>query len=249
MFAQWITASLLFFILDIRLTSFYGLFGDDQFPVLVSYLVTVFTVTIITNSLNLIDGVDGLAGTFSLVACFVFGGWFLFTGDYPYALFCLALAGAVLAFLFQNWEPSNIFMGDTGSMVIGSLLSMVVIRFINENHELSADHPLKFNASIGTAICVIIIPLVDTVRIITIRLSNGISPLKADQRHIHHSLIRLGYTHRRVVYVLTMVHIGMIAMAILLRNSDDLILLSLIVVISTAFCLWLRRALVRSGRL
>lgn len=244
--AQWVTASLVFFILDVQLTSFYGLFSNVQFPAIVSYLLTVFTVIIITNSLNLIDGIDGLAATFSLVACLFFGGWFVFTGNHSLALLCLALAGGILAFLFQNWEPSNIFMGDTGSLVIGTLLSLIMIYFLNENHDLEPTHPIKFNSSIVTAICVMIIPLVDTARIIIVRLSKGISPFTADKRHIHHNLIRLGFTHQKSVYILTTVHICMIALAFLFRNSNQYVLLGLVIALSTGLCLWLDRELIRS---
>ena len=142
---------------------------------------------IITNSLNLIDGIDGLAAAFSFVVCAFFGSWFLFAGNSPYALLCFALGGGILAFLFQNWEPSSIFMGDTGSLVIGTILSVFMIQFINQNYSLPVNQTIKFNSSIVTAICVLIIPLVDTTRIIIIRLYRGISPFTADKRHIHHA--------------------------------------------------------------
>ncbi len=246
--AQGTTASLLFFILDMGITSSYGLLADHAFPTPISYAVTVFTVIIITNSLNLIDGIDGLAAAFSLIACLFFGAWFLMTGYYPYALLCLALAGGILAFLFKNWEPSNIFMGDTGSMVIGTLLSVIAIDFVNRNHALPDSDPLKFSSSLTTAACALIIPLVDTVRIIIIRLSKGISPLVADKRHIHHGLLRLGFTHERAVYFLACLHVGMIGVAIAFRHVSEAILLPVVVLIATALCLWLQRALVRAAR-
>ena len=244
--AQVITASLLFFILDIRLTSTYDTFGHVAFSIPLSYAITAATVVIVTNSLNLIDGIDGLAAAFSFVACAFFGSWFLFLGNYPYAVLCLALAGGILAFLFQNWEPSSIFMGDTGSLVIGTILSVFMIQFINQNYALPEDHILKFNSSIATAICVLIIPLVDTTRIIIIRLYRRISPFTADKRHIHHALIRIGFTHRRAVYVLTLNHIGVIGIAIALRNADEWILITLVLSLAIGMCLWLDRLISRS---
>src|SRR5690606_8527291 len=103
------------------------------------------------------------------------------TGSYNYSLIAFTLSGAILAFLFQNWEPSKIFMGDTGSLVIGTILSIVMIEFVNSNFLLSSDHPLKFTASVGTAIAVMIIPLVDTVRILIIRTFKNLPLLKADK--------------------------------------------------------------------
>lgn len=234
---QLATASLIFFFLDIRVTSLYGLLGNDVLPMPLSYLLTVITVILITNSLNLIDGIDGLAATFSFVACLFFGSWFYFSDQYPLALLCFSLAGGILAFLFQNWEPSNIFMGDTGSLVIGTVLSVVTIAFLNQNQAMQQDHPLKFNSSIATAICALIIPLTDTTRIVIVRLSKGISPLQADKRHIHHTLVRLGLSHRRAVMILTLAHAVMIGIAVILREANQWLLLGAIVSLATTLCL------------
>jgi UDP-N-acetylmuramyl pentapeptide phosphotransferase/UDP-N-acetylglucosamine-1-phosphate transferase len=202
--AQTITASLIFFTLNIRVTSLYELSGGEHFSGLFSFLATLLTVIVITNSLNLIDGIDGLAGVLSLISILVFGTWFFFTENYPFAMVCFGLGGGILAFLFQNWEPSKIFMGDTGSLVIGTLLSIVTIQFMNDNFELPSQNEAKFSSSIGSAIAIIIIPLVDTARIIIIRFSKKLSPFKADKRHIHHALVRIGLSHRQVVYILAL---------------------------------------------
>lgn len=243
--AQWITGSLIFFLLDIRLTSFYGLFGDQHFPLPISYAATIFAVILVTNSLNLIDGIDGLAGTFSFMACIFFGTWFFFLGHLPYALLSLSLAGAIFAFLFKNWEPSNIFMGDTGSLVIGTMLSIIMISFINQNFSLDRSHPLKFNSSLVTAICVLIIPLVDTTRVVIKRLYKRLSPFTADKRHIHHALVRLGLSHRQAVYILSLVHVSIVAIAVILRRTNEWLLFSVVVLISTGLCLTLDRLILK----
>ncbi len=241
--AQWITASLIFYTLDIRLTSFYGLFGDENFHFAISYIITFCTVVLITNALNLIDGIDGLAAVFSLIATLIFGAWFFFVANYQYAILCFALAGGILAFLFQNWEPSRIFMGDTGSLVIGTLLSVFTIQFINDNHVLSNNHDLKFKSSIGTAICVMIIPLIDTFRIVIIRLYKNISPFSADKRHIHHALVRLNLSHRQAVYILTLVHVFFISLAFFMRAVSDWYLLALITLLAVILCVVLDKLL------
>jgi UDP-GlcNAc:undecaprenyl-phosphate/decaprenyl-phosphate GlcNAc-1-phosphate transferase len=240
---QLLTASLLFFFLDLRLTSFYNLFGPDVLPQGVSYAATLITVVIITNSLNLIDGIDGLAAVFSLTGCLIFGTWFFVISNNEYALLCFAISGAILAFLFQNWEPSKIFMGDTGSLVIGTVLSILTIQFINDNHRLDEGHPFKFQSSVGTAICIIIIPLVDTFRIIIIRLRKGFSPFVADKRHIHHGLVRLNLSHRQAVSVLTLAHILFITLALIMRKSQDWLLIGTIAIIAAVLCVILEKAL------
>jgi UDP-GlcNAc:undecaprenyl-phosphate/decaprenyl-phosphate GlcNAc-1-phosphate transferase len=250
---QFITSSLIFFILDIRLNSFYGLAGDFQIPYVVSYGITLLTVVVITNSLNLIDGIDGLAATFSFIAALFFGSWFFFTGVSEYAIVCFALCGGIVAFLFQNWEPSKIFMGDTGSMVIGTSLSIIMIHFINHNYGLEEDHPLKFRGSIATALSVMIIPIMDTTRIIIIRLYKNISPFHADKRHIHHALVRLDLTHRQVVYILAIVQVFFISLAILLRRVNEWYLIGAILFIATLLCILLekifRKFLSKTGKI
>lgn len=239
--AQTVTASLIFFTLDIAVPSFYELNEGQAFPPLLSYATTLLTVIVITNSLNLIDGIDGLAGVLSLISILAFGAWFFFTGNYPFAMVCFALGGGILAFLFQNWEPSKIFMGDTGSLVIGTLLSIVAIQFMNDNYELASGNGLKFSSSIGSAIAIIIIPLVDTARIIIIRWSKKLSPFKADKRHIHHTLVRMDLSHRQVVYILALVHVSFICLAILLINvRHDYVLLA-IFALATTLCFVLER--------
>jgi UDP-N-acetylmuramyl pentapeptide phosphotransferase/UDP-N-acetylglucosamine-1-phosphate transferase len=218
---QTVAGSLAFFLLDIKLHSFYGLFSDAPLNTLVSYLLTVFTIIIISNSFNLIDGIDGLAGSFATLALLSFAIWFYFVGDFNYCIVCCCLLGAIIAFLIFNWEPSKIFMGDTGALLIGMMLSILTIRFINSNYLLPIASPFRFASSVLTAVCVIIIPLMDTFRIILVRVSKGISPLTPDKRHIHHTLVRLGMSHGRAVLVISSVHAFFILGALLLMNFSD----------------------------
>lgn len=242
--AQWITGTLIFFTLDVRLVSFYGLIGEGiVFPIAISYLATLATVILITNSLNLIDGVDGLAGVVSFIATLSFGTWFIFTESYPLAVVCFAMGGGILAFLFQNWEPSKIFMGDTGSLVIGTLLSITTIEFINENHSLDQNHNMRFHSSIGAALAVLIVPIVDTARIIVIRLFRGLPLFKGDKRHIHHALLRMTTSHKKVVYILGLVNVSFIGLAILMRRLPEGYLIGSIIVLAAVLSIALDRVL------
>lgn len=241
--AQFVTATLIYFFLDIRITSFYGSFFDTEFPLAVSYAITIVTVIIVTNSFNLIDGIDGLAGLFSFVALVFFGVWFYYAGNLNYAIISFALSGSIFSFLIYNWAPSKIFMGDTGSLVIGTMLAVLAIEFLNENDRLPADTPVKFESSIATAFCILIIPLVDTLRIIIIRLNKRVSPFKADKRHIHHALIRIGLSHRQAALILCFTHLFFLGIAILLRNFGDGFVLTVVVVLAIALCMILDRLL------
>jgi UDP-GlcNAc:undecaprenyl-phosphate GlcNAc-1-phosphate transferase len=120
-------------------------------------------------------------------------------------------------------------MGDTGSLVIGMVLSILTIEFMNENHQLPADSPIRFQSTLGAALCIIILPLVDTVRVIIIRVHKKVSPLTADKRHIHHALVRLGNSHRTAVSILCVLHIVFISLAIMLRDYADKVMLPIVI--------------------
>lgn len=242
---QILVASLLIFLFDLRLDSLYGIFGITDLPDGISYIFTIFTIIIITNSFNLIDGLDGLAGTIAIIALFSFGTWFLLIGDTTFATLSYTMLGAILAFLIFNWEPSEVFMGDTGALVIGMLLAILSIRFINVNYDLPIDAPYKFLASIGTAACFIIIPLVDTSRIIILRLIKGKSPFKPDKSHIHHAIMRLGKTHSQTTLILAGIHCFYILMAIGLYDLSERYVLSGVFGLSIGLSLTLDRLILK----
>lgn len=242
---QIFAATLLIVFFDLRIDSFYGIFGIADLPDAVSYLLTIFTIIIITNSFNLIDGLDGLAGTISIIALFCFGFWFYLIGDNTFATLAFIMGGAILAFLIFNWEPSEVFMGDTGALVIGMLLAILALHFINANYLLPLESPYKFMSSIGTAACIIIIPLVDTSRIIILRLLKGKSPFKPDKSHVHHAIMRLGKTHSQTSLILGGVHVFYILMALALRNFTDRYVLLAVVGLSIGLSVTLDRLILK----
>jgi UDP-GlcNAc:undecaprenyl-phosphate GlcNAc-1-phosphate transferase len=250
---QLVAATCVFFVLGIKITSMYGIFDTKELPEWLSYFITVLTIVLLTNSFNLIDGIDGLAGTFSLLAFLFFGIWFSLLGISVYAIVSFALIGSVAAFLIKNWQPSKIFMGDTGSLVLGMSLAMLAIEFLNENQHLPTSSSLKFNSGVGTALCVLIVPIVDTIRVVIIRVSRGISPLTADKRHIHHALVRIGKSHRFAVVLIFFVHIFFLANALILKRFDDSYVIGSVTLFSWLLCLMLdkvvsRRALLNKSR-
>jgi UDP-N-acetylmuramyl pentapeptide phosphotransferase/UDP-N-acetylglucosamine-1-phosphate transferase len=242
---QIMSASLLIFLFDLRLHSLYGLVGIHDLPDAVSYILTIFTIIVITNSFNLIDGLDGLAGTIASVALLAFGIWFYLIGDTIFAIFSFTMLGAILAFLIFNWEPSEIFMGDTGALVIGMFLAILTIHFINLNYNLPASAPYKFNASIATAACFIMIPLVDTLRIIILRLLKRQSPFKPDKSHVHHAIMRLGKTHGQTTIILGATQIFFIVMAVVLKDISDKYMLLGVVILSIILSMTLDRLILK----
>lgn len=226
---QLIAASIIFTLTGSKLIGLYGLFGIYTFPEWASYLLTAFTIVVITNSYNLIDGLDGLAGTIACIALTFFGVYFILIGQISLALLNFSMLGAVIAFLTYNWEPSKIFMGDTGALTLGFFFAVMVIYFINYNYAEPVDSNFNFQASITTAICVVIIPLLDTLRIFIVRASKGKSPFSPDKSHLHHALMRMGLKHSHTALILGLINILFIGIALLLNDLKDLYLLPIVI--------------------
>ncbi len=218
---QVMAGSLLIILFDLRLKSFYGLLGIYDIPLIVSYGITLFTIIVITNSFNLIDGLDGLAGTIACIALLAFGVSFFLADDIIFAILSFCMLGAVIAFLFFNWEPSEIFMGDTGALVIGMMLSINAIHFIDLHYNLPVDHPYRFKACISGAVCFMIIPLADTLRIFILRITRKQSPFTPDKSHIHHNVMRLGFSHGKSTILLGLVQIIFVAVILFARDMND----------------------------
>jgi UDP-GlcNAc:undecaprenyl-phosphate/decaprenyl-phosphate GlcNAc-1-phosphate transferase len=230
---------------DIKINSLYGLFGVYEIPILVSFLLTAGFIIVLTNAYNLIDGLDGLAGTIGVIAFSAFGLWFHLADQQVFSLFCFAMVGALLAFLIFNWQPAEIFMGDTGAMVGGMLLSIAAIYFMNCNEALPQGHEFKFASSIGAAACVIVLPLCDTVRIIMLRISRGQSPITPDKSHIHHGLIRLGLTHAKATILLGFICLGFVGLAWVTRQLGNWYVVGIVIGVCTLLSVTLDRLLIR----
>jgi UDP-N-acetylmuramyl pentapeptide phosphotransferase/UDP-N-acetylglucosamine-1-phosphate transferase len=227
--AQIVAASMIVFFTDIKLDSLYGLFGIYDLPEPLLATINIFTIIVITNSFNLIDGLDGLAGSIALIAFLFFGCWFYLMGDKYMSIIIFSLIGAIIAFLNFNWEPSRIFMGDTGALLLGFMLAVISIYFIDVNYNLPADSPLKFQPSIATAVAVLIIPLFDTLRITISRMMRGRSPFSPDKTHIHHLLMRIGLNHSQTAGVMALVNLTFIGVVFLGRDLNDNIMVPLVI--------------------
>lgn len=193
----------------IQITTFYGLFGINDLPMIPAYALSIFSIVVITNAFNLIDGVDGLAASVGIVASSVFGYWFYTAGVFQYAILASCMAGALIGFLIYNKSPAKIFMGDTGSLIVGVILSILAIKFIEMNRILPKGHINKVSAVPVVTLAILVIPLFDTLRVFAIRILQGRSPLSADRNHIHHLLLSLGFNHTQTT--LSLVSFNVIA--------------------------------------
>lgn len=212
---QVLAAGILIKFGGIQITNMYGFLGINELPQFVSIILTLFTIVVITNSFNLIDGVDGLAGSLGLVTSSVFGYYFLQSNEILYAVMAFSLSGSLAAFLIYNFHPAKIFMGDTGSLLIGLLNSIFVIKFISLADNAGGALPILSAPAIGFAI--LIIPLFDTLRVVGLRILSRRSPFSPDRNHIHHLLLELGYSHKKITITCVSANILFIILAYSLR--------------------------------
>jgi len=187
----------------IRINSFDGLFGINELPLSAQYTLTLLAIVGITNAFNLIDGIDGLAGGLGFMSLIILGIFLTTCGDVNTALIAFALAGAIMAFLYFNFNPARIFMGDTGSLILGFVIAVLCIRLLQVNASIA--NPVLPNASVFV-FSIVLIPVFDTIRVFTLRIWKGGSPFMADKTHIHHLLTNAGISHSVAARLICCVH-------------------------------------------
>lgn len=234
LFAQIIVSIFIVIGSDVRIRSLFGLFGIYELNYYISIIFSLITFIVMINAFNLIDGIDGLAGGYSILSSLFFGLSYYRLGEYNYPLVLLSVViiGATLGFLRYNISRRRnikIFMGDTGSMILGLLLVFTTIEFIDifiEKGRVGPLYHLKTAPVIGIAI--LILPIIDTLNVIIISLLKKKSPLKADRNHIHHSLLDLGLSHQRASLYILIYYIGIVIITYFLRHLEVNILLLIV---------------------
>ena len=239
---QLLAITIVVYFSDLRITSMYGIFTIHELPYWVSLLLTAFTMVVITNAYNLIDGLDGLAASVGIVMSFCFGLLFLINNQFEYVFLSWSLTGALLAFLRFNFHPAKIFMGDTGSLVIGFLLSVFAVSIVESNIKYEVfDFDAKGSA---LAIAILIVPLFDALRVFIIRVSKGVSPLSPDRNHIHHNLSDLGYGHRRTSLYICLANLFFIGVVVMIRDlgvNYILLIILLLAIILSMIPIWMKK--------
>ena len=228
---QLFAAAILVFKANIRLTSLYGILGIGILPEYASIALSIFTIIVIINAFNLIDGINGLSGGIGLLISLTMGTWFFLIDRLDIAIVAFSLAGSLIAFLKYNVTPAQIFMGDTGSLLLGLVCSILAILFIDIHKDLG-DHQYAFKSAPTLAIAVMILPLFDTLRVFIIRILNGKSPFYPDRTHIHHLMIDCGLSHMNATYILLVVNTIFIVIALGLQNVGNLYLLLILIIIA-----------------
>ena len=223
-------ATILVLLGNFRLTSFYGVFFIWETNMLWGSLFSMAVIIFVNNAFNLIDGVDGLAGTLGLISTLAFGVFFAIADAYAYAFIAFAMFGAIAGFLVFNYAPAKIFMGDTGSLIVGLVCVILAIKFIELN-KLGAKPDPNFYSAPAIAVAVMLVPIFDSLRIFFIRIIHKKSPFAGDRNHVHHRLQSLGLNANKIVIVLASFNIIMIGLALLMQNWGNFALISVLIAI------------------
>jgi len=227
---------------DIRLSGFHGFLGIYELPLWFSYLVSFFVYIVVVNALNLIDGVDGLASGLGILYCLFFGFYFTLTGNPNLAVCAFTLVGGLAVFFIYNvfGKRNKIFMGDCGSLFLGYMINLFVFQFCELNAQHNVPEELHMPAAPAVAICVLLIPLFDTMRVMLTRIKRGYSPFSPDRNHIHHLLLKIGLKHRQVTFVLLVESLFFIILGLLGRNGSIGLLTAIVAILMTltTYVIW-----------
>ncbi|PWG81024.1 MraY family glycosyltransferase [Pararcticibacter amylolyticus] len=242
--AQFVAAGILVGLADLRITSLEGLLGIYELAYPLSVVLSVVLYVGVINAYNLIDGIDGLAGSLGLIASLAFAFLFYSSGEYHWAYICLALAGALCGFLMHNVSPARIFMGDCGSLMLGLMMATFAVHFINIAGKGTIETGIiPVTAAPGLALAIVLLPVFDTLRVFAIRIVHGQSPFKADKNHMHHRMLELGMNHSQATGVLAFVSALFVAMGFSLQHigSNQLVLTLVltIVLLNTGLSIYL----------
>jgi len=221
-----------------RITHLGGLFGINELSLTAQFCITIIAITGIINAYNLIDGIDGLAGGLGFMTLITLGIFITLSKDNNHALIAFSMAGALFAFLYYNLNPARIFMGDTGSLLMGFIIAVLCVQLIKIN--IITPRPVVPHIGIFT-LGIIFIPVFDAIRLFSIRLWFGRSPFSADKNHIHHLIIRAGFSHAFAAILICICN-GILLFGIYwLRKMEPEILLLLMILYMTCIILLLKR--------
>ena len=222
------------------INNLYGLFGVYELTPWLGIPFTILLTVFITNAINLIDGIDGLASGLSSVALVILGSLFLYNRVWLYAMLSFATLGVLLPFFYYNVfgrveRHNKIFMGDTGSLTLGYILAFLSIRYSSFNPDLI---PYSEGA-IVVAFSTLIVPMFDVIRVILVRLRTRKPLFEPDRNHIHHKFLDMGLSHRRAMLSILGLAVGFFCLNIILvPHLDNNVLFVGDIVIWTGLNLW-----------
>jgi len=223
---QLIAAAIIMKLGGAQIQHLHGFLGIEKISEVSSVILSLFTIIVITNSFNLIDGVDGLAASLGILTSSIFGVYFFINGEQSFAVISFSLTCSLIGFLIYNFPPAKIFMGDTGSLLVGLINSILVIKFINYSNTPNIPFHIESAPAVGFAI--LMLPLFDTLRVFGLRILSHRSPFSPDRNHIHHIILDLGFSHRNTTLICFISNCIFIAVAIYFNSIGTTLLFGIL---------------------
>ena len=236
-----ILAAVMFPVSGLYVNNFYGLFGIFQISPVIGIPLTILLVVFITNAINLIDGIDGLASGLSMVALVVFGVLFIHYQYWLHALLAFAAVGVIIPFFSYNVFGSadrgrKIFMGDTGSLTLGFILSFFVIKYSMYDPSLRV---VPVSSPVLVSFSVLMVPCLDVVRVVMRRARNRKPLFLPDKSHIHHKFLTMGFSPRGALVIIQVMSACFCAFTMVaIQYMDNTLVFVIDVLVWTALHLW-----------
>lgn len=252
-FVVQVLSALFFPTVGLYINNLYGLLGIYHLSPFIGILLTVLLVVFITNSINLIDGIDGLASSICIVALGVLGLIFVFDGLWIYSLLAFASVGVLIPFfvynVFGNAERGRkIFMGDTGSLTLGYILSFLVLRYCM--YMGFYERP-GYSGSLMIAFAILLVPCMDVIRVVIGRVSRRVSPFLPDKTHIHHKFIAMGFSTRRalvLIQVMSLCFIIAAALMVYIFRINTNIIFVILIALWTLLNIWFSKIIYKKNK-
>lgn len=224
------------------ISSLNGFLNIYEIPYYLYLIIGAFIMVTIINSYNLIDGIDGLASVVGIVIMIIYTTIFYSTGEYFFALISITLNACLMAFFgFNVSSDRKIFMGDTGSLIVGFIISVLTLKFLALTPDAYSELPFLLENAPLIAISILIVPLFDTARVFTIRIANKKGPFSPDRNHTHHVLIDYwGLSHKQASFIIGCFNLVFVLLFIVLGSKAEnlgmvVILVSVVIVLGFIF--------------
>ena len=235
---QFASAGLIVCFSNFRIQSLYGLFGIYDIPLTVSVIISIIFIVAFMNAFNLIDGIDGNAAINGISISFFFCFFFYYMNSMFFIGFCIMIIGTLAAFLRYNFSNTKkIFMGDTGSLTIGLVLSILALRLLNIQEHQFIFHFIEYHDLPIIVLTILFLPIIDIVRVLVIRIIKKKAIYKPDRNHIHHAIIDIGFSHKSASIVINSLNILCTCFVVLTLSVYGTLAGVIVFILITTLCL------------
>ena len=235
--AQLLASLLTVVFTGVRIKGFGGMMGLSDLPEWGSIVFTTLACTFFINVFNFIDGIDGLACSLAICYLFVLSFLFAIMGSIGIAGIVLCLAGATAGLFYYNAAPARVYMGDTGSMLLGYsifVFSVLALNRYSEGRELIQWFP-TLSGFLVFLLAMLFLPVFDALRVFVVRMSKGRSPLQADRLHLHYYLLDAGFSHTTSDLILIGANVLLMVLGFVLRDALPFIAIVALTLVAGAF--------------